>query len=400
MATNSWKRTYWVVFLANMITAVGMMSFLPFFPSLVRSVGVVERGEVALWAGITFGAAPLTAAIMGPVWGSIGDRVGRKAMVLRAMLAITLFVGAMGFAQTPWQLLALRIGQGFFAGFVPPSITLVSVAAPRAVQGRVTGSLQASLAVGSIIGPLLGAAVRVSFGLRSVFFVVAVLSGIAALLVGFFAHEERQLRATLETWSPTSVLTDVVGDLRSLVAIPSVRMGLVLLFCLQFGVGSTNPLLEIYVGDLTGRDPETVANLTAWLFTGFAAAALVGSPLWGRWGDSWGHRRAVLLTTVVAAFVLGAHAAVGGFVALLAIRVVLGFFAGGSNACTFGMAALETSNERRGAAFGAVFSARALAVSLGAMSGGALSSLLGIPGLFLAVGVTVVVALLLVRPWR
>lgn len=124
-----WKRTYWVVYAANLIVALGMMSFLPFFPSFLEELGVHDRAAVQRWSGITFGAAPLAAAVMGPVWGSIGDRFSRKLMVLRSMLAITLFVGAMGFARTPWELLILRLLQGVFSGFVPPSVTLVSVAA-------------------------------------------------------------------------------------------------------------------------------------------------------------------------------------------------------------------------------------------------------------------------------
>ncbi|MEW6071940.1 MAG: MFS transporter [Planctomycetota bacterium] len=400
MALQRWERTYWVVFAANLVTAVGMMSFLPFFPSLMEELGVQERGAIAAWSGVVFGAAPFTAALMGPVWGSIGDRIGRKLMVLRALLAISLFVGAMGFARSPWELLLLRIGQGIFAGFVPPSITLVSIAAPRAVQGRITGSLQASLWVGSIAGPLLGAFVRDAWGLRAVFFLVAALSGLGAFLIGLFAHEEEGLRATLEAWSPGALLGDVVRDLKELLRLPRVRTAVVLLFLLQFGVGSTNPLLEIFVGDVWTGDPRAVPGLTAWLFTAFAGAGLVASPLWGRWGDRVGHHQALLLATALAGLALLGHAAAATFAVLLAARIGIGVTAGGANACSFGLAATSTSAERRGSGFGAVFSARALALSLGAMSGGALSSLLGIPGLFLAAGVVVLGAILGLRPWR
>jgi len=401
LTSTKWKRTYWAVFAANTITAVGMMSFLPFFPSLMEEVGVEDRAAVAAWSGVIFGAAPLTAAIMGPIWGSIGDRYGRKVMVLRAMLAITVFVGAMGLAQTPWQLLALRVGQGFFAGFIPPSITLVSVQAPKGMpQGRITGNLQAALAAGSILGPPLGALVGGVLGLRAVFLFVAIASAMAAGLVALFAHEDKTMRATLETWSPGSMLTEVVRDLRDFLAQPRMRAGVILLFCLQFGVGSTSPLMEIYVGDIVDGDPDHVRKLTAGLFTALAAAVLAGSPLWGRYGDRVGHRRALVQATILAAVVLAGHAATTFFLALLAARILIGFCAGGSNATAFGLAATEISPDRRGAALGAVFSARALAVSLGAMSGGALASVLGIPGLFLASGGLVLVAVLATRPWR
>ena len=64
--------------------------------------------------GVIVAAAPLPAAFMGPIWGSLGDRIGRKPMMVRANLAIAVFVGCMGLVGGPWQLVALRLGQGVF----------------------------------------------------------------------------------------------------------------------------------------------------------------------------------------------------------------------------------------------------------------------------------------------
>ena len=71
-----WRRTYWTVWTANLVTAIGMMSFLPFFPSLLEEMGLRDRDEIQLWAGIAFGAAPLSATFMSPIWGALGDRLG------------------------------------------------------------------------------------------------------------------------------------------------------------------------------------------------------------------------------------------------------------------------------------------------------------------------------------
>ncbi len=113
-----WERTYWVVFAANLITAVGMMSFLPFFPTFLRELGVEGEAAVKTWTGIAFGAAPFSAALMGPIWGALGDRFGRKMMVLRSLLAITLFVGCMGFVYCP----SVR-----YTARVPPTHTCSSI---------------------------------------------------------------------------------------------------------------------------------------------------------------------------------------------------------------------------------------------------------------------------------
>lgn len=396
---SGWKRTYRAVYAANLITAVGMMSFLPFFPSYLEELGVVGRDRVALWSGLVFGAAPLAAAVMGPIWGSIGDRFSRKLMVIRAMVAISVFVGSMSFVQGPWQLLALRLGQGVFSGFVPPSVTLVSVAAPGPMQGRIAGSLPTALAAGSIVGPMFGAFVQDHLGMRAVFLVVAGLSGLGALLVLVFAREEAALRETVERWSPTSVLAHAWGDLARLFRNPRMRAALLLLFVIQFGVGATNPLLELHVRDVVD-DPERAKTWTGILFGLFAGASLVAMPLWGRLGDRIGHGRALGRSALGAAVALVLHAPAPGLALLAAARVALGLTSSGATPATFGTAAVETPVERRGSAMGAAFSARALAVSVGAMAGGGLAALLTIRGVFVLGAVAIGLCLLLARPAR
>ncbi len=398
----TWRRTWWVVFVANLITSIGMMSFLPFFPSILEELGVAEERARMVWAGVLFGAAPLAAAIMGPIWGSIGDRYGRKLMVIRALLAITVFVGAMGFARSPWVLLALRLGQGVFSGFIPPSITLVSIAAPRDRQGRVTSTLQAALPAGMILGPVFGHFVAELFGVTSVFFFVAGMAASSALLVALFAHEDPSLLLTIEHFSPTSslheprtpgpaasmraLLAEALGDLRRLFANRNIRWALLLLFAEQFGLGATNPLLEIHVENLLDAGPGEAADRTAWLFSALAVAGVVATPLWGRLGDRIGHDKALLASAISSGLLLGFHALAASYAALFSLRIALGATTPGSNVAAFGIAALETEHDRRGGAFGAVFSARALAVSIGATLGGALSSLFGIHALFVLTG--------------
>jgi len=389
---KGWRRTYWVVFFANLVTAAGMMSFLPFFPAVVEGYGIEDEGLRAVWSGVLFGAAPLSAALMGPVWGSLGDRLGRKPMVVRALCAITVFVGAMAFATTPWQLLALRLGQGVFSGFVPPSLTLVSVVTPRALQGRVTGTLQTALPAGMITGPLIGAWIQSVFSIQAVFLFVSLAAGAGALAVAFFAREDPRLRSTIERFSPTSMLAGAFRDLRALWRNEALRFSVGGLFCVQFALGTTNPILQLLVEEVWPGDPARVETLTALLFSALAVAAIVATPLWGRFGDTLGHRRVLHLSAGASFLLLGLHAAVAAYAVLFSLRVLLGLSSPGTNTAAFAMAAVETRDEQRGTALGAVFSARSLAVSSGALCGGGLASLLGVRGLFLTVGVGMALA--------
>jgi len=393
-----WKRTYWSVWSANLITAIGMMSFLPFFPSYLEQLGLSERAEIATWAGVIFGAAPFSAAFMAPVWGALGDRFGRKLMTARAMVAITVFVGCMGFATSPLQLLFLRLGQGVFSGFVAPSITLVSVAAPADRQGQVTGSLQTALGLGAVIGPALGGLVGSTVGLRYVFFGVAVASSVSALLVALLARERKSdRRAAGGETTPAGVLRGAARDLRQVWANPHMRGVLVLTFWLMFGMGATNPLLEIHVGDLTGAGEKEVARLTGLLFSVMAIVNIVALPCWGRVGDRVGHREALSWCVVLSSAALFLHALAPTLVVLFVVRALLGASVAGATPLAYGLAAAEIPVDRRGGAFGALFGARTLALSTASMLGGLLSRWVGIRGLFAAGAALVLLSMFSVR---
>lgn len=388
----AWRRTHRAVWVANLATAVGMMSFLPFFPSHLERLGVHGDADLALWTGLVFGAAPLSAAVMSPIWGALGDRVGRRLMVIRSMLAITLFVGAMAWVQGPWQLFALRLLQGVFSGFVAPSLTLVSVGAPAREQGRIASSLQVAMSLGAIAGPLWGELVRELWGQSAVYLSVAALSLASALLVLACASEDETKRRARGAGPPslTAILRESLGDLAELRANRSLRAAVVLLFFVQFGSGATLPLLELYVRDLSPR-LSWVPESTAALFSVPAAMNLLAMPLWGRHGDRRGPSRALLRCAWMSGLLLALHAAVSGYEELIGVRLLFGLALAGAGPLAFGVAGVEISEDRRGGAMGVVFSARALAIASSAMLGGALAGWLGIRGLFLCGGAAILV---------
>lgn len=402
---KSADRTLVVVWIANFVTALGMMSFIPFFPSHLRALGVGEA-NLSLWTGICVGAAPLAAALMGPIWGALGDRFGRKMMVMRSLLGIFVFVGLMAFATTPGQLLVLRIGQGIFSGFLPPSVTLVTLAFPVGHVGRISGVLQSAMAGGSVLGPLFGTVILQTLPARFMFATPALLSGFAAILVAIFAKEfEAPSPAIgLAKGEPVhrlalGVLRDVFQRIAALATRPGMQLGLGFLFVAQFGIGATNPQLELFVAHVEPTwDVAKVQQGTAYLYSVLAVLGLVAMPAWGRFGDRRGHGLVLLISAACTGvgLILGGMAT--AFWVLLASRFVLGAFATGLGPAAFGLAAEVTERGEQGAANGAVFSARALAIAIGSMLGGALVTLLGLRGVYYAAGVLLLIAALVAAP--
>lgn len=419
---SSWKRTYWVVWTANLVTSIGMMSFLPFFPSLLAEMGVEGEEAISTWAGVCFAAAPLSATFSAPVWGALGDRFGRKVMVCRAMLAIAVFVGGMGFVQTPLQLLCMRLGQGLFSGFIPPSITLVSIAAPENQQGRVAGNLATALAIGGLVGPMFGGFVATLLGSRqSVFFVVGTLALLSAALVWFGVEEDASKRRTSDgvPRGVAATLRTTARDIREVLASPSLRAVVLVVFAMQFGLGSVNPVLELHVqslfdgADLEGSTwqkltgffaskgttlEERVQTLaTSLLFGVMAVASLLALSPWGRYGDRVGHRRALVHCAIIAVVALVVQASTAHYGVLLFGRGMMGLAMAGIGPLAFGLAAGQASVDRRGGAFGVVFSSRTFAVAVGGSIGGLLSPLIGVRGVMLVSSVLLVSTIIVFR---
>ena len=410
---RSWRRTFWAVWFSNLIAGMAMMSILPFFPGHLEALGVGERSSIAVWTGLLYGAAPFSAALASPFWGALGDRFGRRLMVLRSLAALFLFVGAMAFATAPWQLLVLRLIQGLFSGFFAPSMTLVSARAPAGEQGRVAGTMQAAMVWSAIGGPLLlrrrlrrraraarpplGEAVRAWTSIQAVYLVVAALAALAALLVIACVDEDAPAPPSAEggragprpPGALRRVLAESVADLSELRAKRDLRAAVVLLFWIQFGVGATNPQLELFVRDL----PASWLSVSAAApFSVLALTNLLALKRWGAAGDRHGSRRVLDWCAVASGLALLVHAVAPTYELLLAARALLGCATAGSGPLAFGVAAAETATDRRGSAIGLVFSARAMAVALSAGIGGWLSAWIGIPGLFALGGLVVLLS--------
>ena len=162
---------------------LGFTLVMPFLPFYVQTLGVHGMREVALWSGVLLTVSPLLAAILGPFWGRLADRVGMKIMVQRILFTISAHWGLMFFVTNIWQMLGLRILLGLFSGFGTMSIALVTHGCPRDRIGRAVGILQATQILSTALGPLIGGLLAHAIGIRYTFLVTFVLCSCAFVFV-------------------------------------------------------------------------------------------------------------------------------------------------------------------------------------------------------------------------
>jgi EmrB/QacA subfamily drug resistance transporter len=124
----------------------------------------------------------VAAAAFTPVWGKLGDRRGRKALL---EVALVMFVSASalcGAAQTITELIVLRMVQGVAAGgLMALAMAVVGDLVSMRERGRYQGYIAATFAAATVVGPLLGGLLVDAASWRWVFFVNLPV-GLAALV--------------------------------------------------------------------------------------------------------------------------------------------------------------------------------------------------------------------------
>src|SRR5262245_11363858 len=106
--------------------------------------------------------------------GRLGDRLGGRRVLTRIVLWWSLFTALTGAAWGFWSLLAIRFlfGAGE-AGAFPNAARIISRWFPLAERGRVQGLLLTASQLGSVVAPLLAAAVIEFMGWRWMFIAFA-----------------------------------------------------------------------------------------------------------------------------------------------------------------------------------------------------------------------------------
>ncbi len=151
-----WRRNLLVCFIGSFSTVFAMTLMLPFLPLYVEELGVQGHAAIVQWSGVAFSATFITAGLIAPVWGKLGDKYGRKSMLVRASLGMAVTVSLMGMVTNIWQLVGLRLLVGLAGGYSSGATILIAVQAPRERVAWALGIVSCGVMAGNLIGPLAG----------------------------------------------------------------------------------------------------------------------------------------------------------------------------------------------------------------------------------------------------
>src|SRR5471030_2273274 len=185
-----WQRNLAVCVFGSFTTIIAMTLLLPFLPLYVEQLGVTGHAAIGQWSGLAYGATFFSAALTAPLWGRLGDRYGRKLMLIRASLGMAIAMTLLGMAHSVWQLVALRLLAGLLGGYASGSMVLVAAQTPKARSGWALGVLSSGIMAGNLVGPLIGGVLPPLIGIRSTFFLAGAVIFVTFLGTMFFIREE------------------------------------------------------------------------------------------------------------------------------------------------------------------------------------------------------------------
>ncbi len=157
-------------------------------PALPTIVGDLHGLEEMQWVITGY---LLTSTIALPIYGKLGDLIGRKGLFLFAISVFVLGSVLSGASQNMAELIAFRSLQGVGGGglMISAQAVLGDIVSPRE-RGRYMGPMMGVLGVGTFLGPLVGGFFTDTASWRWCFY-VNVPIGIAALAVVFVVLQAR-----------------------------------------------------------------------------------------------------------------------------------------------------------------------------------------------------------------
>jgi len=380
------QRVMRALLLIQLISMGAMEMSGPFWPLHIQTLlGSHHQAYSGLFAGLVYAGPMLTAMMFTHCWGRLGDRVGHKLMIVRALIALAICQSLAGLVTDPWLLIVTRMAQGGLAGFLAAAQAYALSLNLQNRQGRTIAKLQSATAAGSLAGPVLG-------GWLMEFYSFAVLCHLSAVLCVSCALVSLKLPDTTARFRSAH---------RPETPLPSGWIGALLLIIvlIQAAKVMPQPFYALYVTQVLHATPSLIGITYALS----AASLALTAPLWGRLFDQWQPPRVLQViewVTWLSALTVAVGALANEWLTFVVSRLLWGVWQGALLPVAYALIASTLPQPRHGFALGLGNSAAKAGALAGVLIGGIGMSLMGLPNSFWLVALTYIIAALAVRAIR
>ena len=347
---------------AIQLVSMGAMEMSgPFWPLHFRSLGTLSPQSLAWASGIAYAGPMVMAMCFTPWWGRLGDRVGHRPMVLRALLALAATQCWIALADSVALILCIRLVQGALAGFIAAAQAYGSTLVPNEERAGLMTRLQVATAIGSVAGPVIGGWLFDVRGFRAVNLAAAFVCLACAAAAAFVlpAGSRPLVKPAAGKASRTPGLRGVMGGLLS---------GIVLV---QAGKMMPQSFFGLYADDVLHLSRQA----TGWCYGATALGLCLAAPFWGKRFDRLGRGqvlRQVEWICWACVGIVALQALARGLELVLLARLSWGICLAALLPVFYGLLSREAAGGEQGLVLGAGNSAAKAGALVGAGLGGML----------------------------
>jgi DHA1 family multidrug resistance protein-like MFS transporter len=292
----------------------------------------------------------------------------------------------MAFAPNVWLLLGSRTLMGVAGGFTSAATALVGSIVPESELGFALGWMTTGQIAGGLLGPLIGGLLIDSFlhDYRSIYLFTTLGTWLCAFLCWRFVREDFARPAPSST-----PRLPIWRQFASIVQAPEMMPMFAVTVLGQITILSSQPVIALYVRGMVGPSVP-IGGYVGASFAVMGIADLLASPFLGKRSDKIGYRRVLLISIAGAALFTIPQAFVHDFWSFLALRFGVGIFLGGIIPTAVAWIGRQFPAEQRGRVYGVTYSAMFLGQFVGPAFGGVLAARFGIPSVFIATGILMI----------
>ncbi|MEU8510127.1 MFS transporter [Kitasatospora sp. NPDC048722] len=177
------------------VASFAALGLPPYLTAILPTLGDAQ----ARWAGVLYIVPTVFSALGAPLWGRLADRFGRKRLLLRAQLGLTVSFLLAGAADSLPAFTVALVLQGFLGGTFAATNGYLAAALGGPRLSRALTLMQGSARAALVAAPILVGALSPWIDPHRQYLVMAVLPLAAALLLSMLPEPKATRRADVAT---------------------------------------------------------------------------------------------------------------------------------------------------------------------------------------------------------
>ncbi|GAA3942692.1 MFS transporter [Litoribacillus peritrichatus] len=400
---NDWQKQVHLLWVCQLVAIAALEMSGPFWPVYLRQLGVSSDASLQFWSALIYMVPLIGAMLTAPLWGRLGDRIGHKYMILRALFALGLTQILITFSNDPLVIVIVRFVQGVFAGSIAATQAYALNASPDHKRSYVMGRLQSAVAAGSLCGPLIGGWVIDQWSMNHVFTTGAFACLFMLMVMIFRLPDQQPSSQRVLQRSHQDPSHDSSFDSSHSKSAQKLKKANAVDINDRFRINLYLLLLVILVAQIAKRMPSTFfalyaeqylsasALLVGGLYAATGLSVLLAAPYWGKFFDGISLSQRIRWLTgisMAAALTLLLQAWVVEVWLCFILRLLWGVWLAALLPMLFAVLSVQAEQQHLGQTIGVGNSATKLGGLLGISIGALAAAALGNQYAFIAIAVT------------